>query len=290
MVTVDVLRALRGAACRVGNPKRAAVLTLTLAAVLPGCSSEDEPGSQGTGGTAATSGSAGNGGVPSGGSSGASGSAGRAGGSGGSGTAGAGNRGGAGGTVSAGAGQGGSSAASAGDAGLGGQAGEGETAGAGGGPSGDPLEDARREYRSWETLSDSPISISIEIAGLCRLPTAAEDAFVASEHGDRLYLLDWLNPEAAEGFEAGGAAPFPVGAAIVKEKLVLMGSDYELSALGLMVKREAGFDPSNGDWEFGYWNENSGMLSGTEENAYCGGCHASSTTDFVFLDDSWRQP
>jgi len=125
---------------------------------------------------------------------------------------------------------------------------------------------------------------------LCRLPTAAEEAFVDSEHGDSLYLLDWLNQEALQGFAAGDGAPFPVGAAIVKEKLVLTGADYELAALGMMVKREAGFDAARGDWQFGYWSTEAGLLAGADENAYCGGCHASSTTDFVFLDESWRLP
>jgi hypothetical protein len=162
--------------------------------------------------------------------------------------------------------------------------------GEGGEAAPDPLENARAEYLGWTKRTEVPVNISTEIFTLCRGPTAAEQAFVESEHGDDLYLLDWLNVEAASGFEAAAAKPFPAGAAIVKEKLVRTGDDYELVALGIMVKRDAGFDPPRGDWEFGYWNADSGMGSGAEENAYCGGCHAGSATDFVFLDGSWRTP
>ena len=170
----------------------------------------------------------------------------------------------------------------------GGEAGEGGQAGASG--TDDVLEAARAAYRGWQQRTDEPVNISAEIFSLCRSPTAAEQAFVASEHGDELYLLDWVNEEAAAGFDAGAGAPFPVGAAIVKEKLARDGSDYLLVALGLMVKREAGFDPTHGDWEFGYWQPEGGMSSGASTNQYCGACHATSTTDFVFLDETWRIP
>ncbi len=171
------------------------------------------------------------------------------------------------------------------------------------------LEELRGVYLTWETHTAEPQNISAEIFGLCRAPSAAEEAFVESVHGDELYLFDWLNPAAQRGaaqfgeanaplvpperpFEplVDGGVVFEVGAAIVKEKLVRTGQGYELAALGLMVKREPGFDPASGDWEFGYWTPSEGMLSGPAETAACGACHASSPTDFVFLDESWRLP
>jgi hypothetical protein len=115
-----------------------------------------------------------------------------------------------------------------------------------------------------------------------------EQAFVDSEHGG-LYLLDWLNAGAQQGYEQK-SKPFPVGAVIVKEKLSTKGGGFTLAALGIMIKHAPGFDTAHGDWEFGYWEPESGMLSGQAESAYCGGCHASSSSDFVFLDSSWRTP
>lgn len=171
------------------------------------------------------------------------------------------------------------------------------------------LEELRGVYLTWETHTEEPQNISAEIFGLCRSPSAAEEAFVESVHGDELYLFDWLNPAAQRGaaqfgeanaplvpperpFEPllDGGVAFEVGAAIVKEKLVRTGQGYELAALGLMVKREPGFDPASGDWEFGYWTPAEGMLSGAAETTACAACHSSSPTDFVFLDERWRLP
>ena len=152
------------------------------------------------------------------------------------------------------------------------------------------LQAAIKDYLGWTQRTQQPESISNEIFSLCRSPTAKENAFANSEHGMGLFLLDWLNPVAMQGFENKGTAPFPIGAAIVKQKLMLASSGkFDVAALGIMVKREAGFDDSHGDWEFGYWEAPSGLLSGATESAHCGGCHAGSATDFVFLDQSWHK-
>jgi hypothetical protein len=144
-------------------------------------------------------------------------------------------------------------------------------------------------YLGWTRHSAEPQAISSEIFSLCRLPTPAEHAFVESKHGDNLFLLDWLNDAAARGFETRDSAPFPPGAAIVKQKLTSNGrGELVLFALGLMIKHEPGFDPAHADWEFGYWTESEGLSAGAAGAAACGGCHASSKTDFVFLDQSWR--
>lgn len=165
------------------------------------------------------------------------------------------------------------------------------------------LEQLQSEYSTWQPHTAEPVNISAQIFSLCRSPSAAEQAFVTSEHGE-YYLRDWLNSTAQTTFtrltsvaDAStshdrvdvNAATFPTGAAIVKEKLLLTKSgEYQLAALGVMVKREHGYDSATQDWEFGYWEPNVGMLSGPTENAACGPCHAGAPTDFVFLDESWR--
>lgn len=161
------------------------------------------------------------------------------------------------------------------------------------------LERLRAEYASWQRHTAEPIGISAQIFDLCRLPSAAESAFVESVHGEGLYLLDWLNPAAYAATGATRAVGdasipssspvFPVGAAIVKEKLARTDvGGYELAALGLMVKRGPGFDSAAGDWEFGYWEPDLGLSSGAAVNAACGPCHAAARTDFVYLDGSWH--
>jgi hypothetical protein len=188
---------------------------------------------------------------------------------------------------------GGATTESGGVSATGGAAGAAEPGGAGGaGGAAEELglEEVRQGYKSFTQRTDEPEPISSEIFGLCRAPSAAEQQFAESVHGKELYLLDWLNEEAQAGYAEKGNAAFPVGAAIVKEKLVRSGTSYEVAALGIMIKRAAGFDSAHGDWEFGYWEPAAGLVAGASEATYCGACHASSSTDFVFLDDSWRAP
>jgi len=153
------------------------------------------------------------------------------------------------------------------------------------------VERATAEYRTWQQRTAQPVAISEQIFSLCRLPTLPEQTFADSEHGKGRALLDWINPGAAAGFSAGGATAFPVGATIVKEKLVSASTGFTLAALGVMIKRPAGFDVTHGDWEFAYWEPAPGLMKGAPQAEYCGACHAGArATDFVFFDESWRTP
>lgn len=147
------------------------------------------------------------------------------------------------------------------------------------------LEQAMKDYSTWSPRQAAPRAISAEIFSLCRLPSLPEQKFTESVHGHALALRDWTNELAQKGLKTRGE-PFPVGAAIVKQKL----QGAKLVALGLMVKHAKGYDPAHGDWAFGYWEEASGLESGAEPASACGDCHASAKTDYVFADDSWRMP
>lgn len=185
----------------------------------------------------------------------------------------------------------GATAASSSGAESGSGTGNAEPAAESGGESERSFEAAMQAYTTWTPETAEPQSISVQIASLCRAPSAAELAFDESEHGKNLYTQDWLNPAAKSGQEAEGKTPFAAGAAIVKQKLAL-GADGKLAVIGLgmMIKREPGFDAEHGDWAFGYWEPALGLKAGPSEASHCGGCHASSVSDFVFLDQRWRLP
>lgn len=152
------------------------------------------------------------------------------------------------------------------------------------------LASVQQSYLGWTRHSEQPQAISTEIFSLCRAPTPAENAFVDSPHGDGLYLLAWLNDAAKRGDATKASASFPVGSAIVKQKLFSSATgEFVIHALGMMIKHEPGFDPAHGDWEFGYWTPTEGLAEGRATATACGGCHAGSKTDFVFLDQSWRR-
>ena len=139
-------------------------------------------------------------------------------------------------------------------------------------------------YRTWEPQTAEPEPISAYIFGLCRLPTLREREFADSEHGDGRYLQDWANAEAVAGIARLGAPPFVPGSVIVKEKYVASATGPELVAIAMMIKRELGFAPAYGDWEYAYYEPELGTIQTAEQSEYCSGCHAAAAeTDFVFV-------
>jgi len=170
-------------------------------------------------------------------------------------------------------------------AGSGGGLSAGGTAGAGGAhPIG--MQAILDSYRSFEPQTAAPVSVSAYLFGLCRMPTLRETEFLDSIHGDGRYLQDWANPLAEQGIATRGAPAFPVGAVIVKEKYAgLQATQAELVAIGLMIKREAGFDSAHGDWDYAYYEPALGVVQTAEQTAYCSKCHAgAASTDFVYVD------
>ena len=139
------------------------------------------------------------------------------------------------------------------------------------------------EYESWSSPNPEPIAVSSYLFALCRAPTPLEQAFSTSEHGNHRLIREWDNALAVGSMGDSGRYPFAPGAAIVKEKLVRSDGGLLVVALGLMFKRRPGFDAAHGDWDFAYWEQGSGLLSGAVQSAHCADCHtAARETDFVF--------
>jgi hypothetical protein len=139
------------------------------------------------------------------------------------------------------------------------------------------------QYKIWSSPTREPIAVSSYIFALCRAPTPLEQAFSTSEHGNHRLIREWDNDLALASMGDSGKYPFAPGAAIVKEKLVRGDGGLSVVALGLMFKRGPGFDAAHGDWDFAYWEQGSGLLSGAAQSAHCGDCHtAARGTDFVF--------
>ena len=90
-----------------------------------------------------------------------------------------------------------------------------------------------------------------------------------------------VSPEAVAAFRQGN--PLPAGAVVVKEKYVGVPPVGQLHGYAVMTKREVGYYPEGGDWEYEYVNlvperkETRGRL------ANCAACHASAKErDFLF--------
>lgn len=154
----------------------------------------------------------------------------------------------------------------------------------------DDISTILASYEAWQPQTAQPVDISAYIFQLCRGPTPSEASFASSVHGRR-GLRDWANPAAVAGLAALGKSGFGVGAAIVKQKFLLRPGDgaWELASIGIMVKRDPGFDRKAGDWEFAYWDPVDGITRGGAALPGCTTCHADAgTTDFVYVGSNWR--
>jgi hypothetical protein len=176
--------------------------------------------------------------------------------------------------------------------GVGGALGEGGALGVGGGGGASnpselsELQSLLDNYHSFAPQTPEPVSVSGYIFGLCRSPTLPETEFLKSIHGDGRYLQDWANPSAAQALASGRPLTFPAGAVIVKEKYAgPKSAKPDVVAIGLMIKREPGFDPAHGNWDYAYYEPALGIVRTEEQSAYCANCHAgAAANDFVYVD------
>lgn len=105
-------------------------------------------------------------------------------------------------------------------------------------------------------------------------------------------ILIYMNKFAADAF-ATNANPFPVGAAIVKQKSISWYRDLNGrrvkeadTGVGGMIKRPVGYDPKHGDWEYFYFEDAKKIESGLIPS--CVQCHSSAKEkDYVF--GTWRK-
>jgi len=141
------------------------------------------------------------------------------------------------------------------------------------------------EYKNWTPLMSVPKGVSGSLYTLCRAPMQDEDAFLASPHVSHFINVrvnDVALATMKQETKPETKMVFPVGSVIVKEKLVEK-ADAKPEALGIMIKREKGFNPDGGDWEYVYWKKTGEIFRGPEQTKHCQTCHvAKRNTDSVF--------
>lgn len=123
---------------------------------------------------------------------------------------------------------------------------------------------AEIEFSEWPTATDAPINVSPQVAVICavELPPGAARAGNDGEKRHGPHFKNWIvvrvNPGSIKEFKAGNA-PLPVGTTVVKEKHhgqalpdPSTGVKAPVTEYGAMIKREPGYDPEHGDWEYLY--------------------------------------
>ena len=140
-------------------------------------------------------------------------------------------------------------------------------------PDGPPIA-----YTGWPALTAEPVRVPEHLFSLC---------VMHPEHARRgphfaPAVRYYVNPD---GYAAvvGTVGPVPAGTTVVKAKF--WKDDEPASAVAAMVKREPGYDPGFGDWEYVYSSRDGDGTWKTERGklANCRACHhGAKETDFLF--------
>lgn len=141
------------------------------------------------------------------------------------------------------------------------------------------------EHAVWQATTNRPIYTPAYQATLCMAPRIVTNP---GPHGEHAYWV-YANPAAQDAFMSFDQVP--VGGIIIKQKHVDWedaDGHHEPVAIGVMVKRDPGYDSENGDWEYGYITLDGagGVIDATRGHiATCIDCHANRTeTDYLFRD------
>jgi hypothetical protein len=141
-----------------------------------------------------------------------------------------------------------------------------------------------KDRSSWTQVNTEPYRLSASIDALCAAPTAAdyESERKRNPHAAS-YVTVYVNNVGRKMMFAKEVQRFPEGSVIVKEKM----GDYLESSKPLlytiMRKRERGYNPKVGDWEFSVAGANGTELQAIGKLENCQSCHQAKTdSDFVF--------
>lgn len=135
----------------------------------------------------------------------------------------------------------------------------------------------------WTQVNTEPYYISAAVNLLCRAPTAAnyEDERKKNPHA-ATFITVYVNNVGRKAMFSKDAR-FPAGSIIVKKKVGNSPEGQTTLLYTLMKKRERGYNPMVGDWEFLVVAGNGTQLEARGKIESCQTCHVrKSDTDFIF--------
>lgn len=154
------------------------------------------------------------------------------------------------------------------------------------------ISEIAASFKQFQKMNEKPIIVNPNFAMKCVSGTMMKEKESQYEkengpHKDAAIDI-YMNSLAADAFK-NKSFPYPVGAVVIKDKNAL--SSEELSkdnkGVGGMLKREKGFDPEHGDWEYFYFTDIKSIDKGKMDS--CIQCHArASEKDYVF--GKWNKP
>ena len=137
-------------------------------------------------------------------------------------------------------------------------------------PAPDPDLESLAKYKQWTLVNPTPQLMEPLPAISCvRNPPGREQG---SPHLHK-YVSVFVNSIGRKAMMTQLLPKFPVGSMIVKEKLPSANADKP-ELLTAMIKREAGYNPESGDWEYLVLDGPASEIQERGKLTRCAGCHA----------------
>jgi hypothetical protein len=132
-------------------------------------------------------------------------------------------------------------------------------------------------YKQWMRVNPEPKLVPDRVAQLC---APAYAPALSSPHKDK-YITVYVNEVGRHAMMEERTPHFPQGSVIVKEKLTTSKSTTP-ELLTVMVKRERGYNPESGDWEYMVVDGKGLTIQERGKLANCQSCHLmDKNTDYV---------
>lgn len=141
-----------------------------------------------------------------------------------------------------------------------------------------------KDGTSWIQVNAKPYRISPIVATDCRAPMPVDFEFERKRNPHAAsYITVYVNKVGRDAMFAKEVQRFPEGSIIVKEKISTKLEGSRPLLYTLMKKREPGYNPKVGDWEFSVVGPDGKQLQASGKLENCESCHKhKSASDFVF--------
>ena len=149
----------------------------------------------------------------------------------------------------------------------------------------------------WTQINERPYYLASDVDMLCRIPSREDFESVRKKNPHlSTYITVYVNEVGRAAMFSTEPSRFPKGSVIVKEKIekpldargLNIGpkphlEDLKASLYTLMIKREAGYNPAAGDWEFAVASGKDAHIEASGRLESCQTCHLEKRDqDFVF--------
>ena len=141
-----------------------------------------------------------------------------------------------------------------------------------------------KDTTRWTRVNTKPYYISAAVDALCRIPTREDyEAERRRNPHAATYITVYVNGLGRKAMLSNEPRRFPEGSVIVKEKVGMTPAGSKPLLYTLMIKREPGYNPAVGDWEFLVASGDDTRIEARGKLENCQSCHIRKRdSDFVF--------